>query len=61
MTEHEEQEPKDLAYRVRRHVVGMAKDGGCFIGASLSCVDLLANPFLDERWFKPSLPKGYPE
>jgi transketolase len=30
-----------LALRVRRHVVRMATGGGCFIGASLSCVDLL--------------------
>lgn len=31
-----------LALRVREHVVRMATDGGCFIGASLSCADLLA-------------------
>lgn len=32
-----------LARRVREHVVRMATDGGCFIGASLSCVDLLVH------------------
>lgn len=32
-----------LALRVREHVVRMATDGGCFIGASLSCVDLLVH------------------
>jgi transketolase len=48
MTEHQAQELKDLAHRVRRHVVGMATDGGCFIGASLSCVDLLA--YLYSHW-----------
>jgi transketolase len=53
MTEHEERELKDLAHRVRRHVVGMATDGGCFIGASLSCVDLLA--FLYTRWLNLSV------
>lgn len=31
-----------LALRVREHVVRMATDGGCFLGASLSCADLLA-------------------
>ncbi len=32
-----------LALRVREHVVRMATDGGCFIGASLSCADLLVH------------------
>lgn len=35
------------ALRVREHVIRMATDGGCFIGASLSCVDLLL--YLYER------------
>jgi len=30
-----------LALRVREHVVRMATNGGCFVGASLSCADLL--------------------
>src|SRR5262249_44082667 len=30
-----------LALRVREHIVGMATCGGCFIGASLSCADML--------------------
>jgi transketolase len=30
-----------MALRVREHVIRLATDGGCFIGASLSCVDLL--------------------
>ena len=30
-----------LALRVREHIVRMAAGGGCFIGASLSCADLL--------------------
>lgn len=29
------------ALRVREHIIRMATDGGCFIGASLSCADLL--------------------
>ncbi len=30
-----------LALRVREHIIRMATDGGCVIGASLSCADLL--------------------
>jgi transketolase len=32
-----------LALRVREHVVRMAEGGGCFLGASLSCTDLLVH------------------
>jgi len=32
---------KSLALRVREHIIRMSTDGGCFIGASLSCADLL--------------------
>lgn len=32
-----------VALRVREHVVRMATRGGCFIGASLSCTDLLVH------------------
>jgi transketolase len=32
-----------MALRVREHIVRMATDGGCFIGASLSCADLLVH------------------
>ena len=32
-----------LALRVREHILNMATDGGCFIGASLSCADLLVH------------------
>lgn len=48
MTESEAQQLRELAHRVRQHVVRMATDGGCFIGASLSCVDILA--FLYADW-----------
>jgi transketolase len=34
---------KAMALRVRRHVIGMATNGGCFLGASLSCADLLVH------------------
>jgi len=33
----------ERAMRVREHIVRMATDGGCFIGASLSCADLLVH------------------
>jgi transketolase len=36
------QDLEALALRVREHIVKMATDGGCFIGASLSCADLIA-------------------
>jgi transketolase len=32
-----------LALRVREHILRMATGGGCFIGASLSCADLLVH------------------
>jgi transketolase len=41
MTPHTLQELRDMALRVREHIVRMSTDGGCFIGASLSCADLI--------------------
>lgn len=41
---------KNQALKVREHIVRMSTDGGCFIGASLSCADLfvyLYNEFLN--------------
>ena len=35
------QELETLALKVREHIVRMSTDGGCFIGASLSCTDLI--------------------
>lgn len=40
---------KSQAIKVREHIIRMSTDGGCFIGASLSCADLfvyLYNEFL---------------
>jgi transketolase len=34
-------ELESLAFKVREHSIRMATDGGCFLGASLSCADLL--------------------
>lgn len=32
-----------LALTVREHIIRMATDGGCFLGASLSCTDLIVH------------------
>ena len=34
-------ELKQRAFNVREHIIRMSTDGGCFIGASLSCADLI--------------------
>ena len=34
---------RELALRVREHVIRMTRGGGCFLGASLSCTDLLVH------------------
>lgn len=34
-------ELKQRAFKVREHIIRMSTDGGCFIGASLSCADLI--------------------
>ena len=39
----EHDELSALALRVREHVVRMATRGGCFVGASLSCADILVH------------------
>lgn len=41
MTGEELEELHSAALRVREHIVRMSTNGGCFIGASLSCADLL--------------------
>ncbi|MDZ4710856.1 MAG: transketolase [bacterium] len=35
------QELKEISFKVREHIIRMSTDGGCFIGASLSCTDLI--------------------
>ncbi|MDR3668377.1 MAG: hypothetical protein P4L35_16155, partial [Ignavibacteriaceae bacterium] len=34
-------ELEQISYKVREHIIRMATDGGCFLGASLSCADLI--------------------
>ena len=47
MTSEQEQQLIARAQRVRAHIIRMATDGGCFIGASLSCTDLLVYLYSD--------------
>lgn len=41
MTDMEHLALHERALRVREHIIRMSTDGGCFIGASLSCTDLI--------------------
>ena len=34
-------ELEQISFKVREHIIRMATDGGCFLGASLSCADLI--------------------
>ena len=41
MTKKEINELKETAFKVRQHIIRLSGNGGCFIGASLSCADLI--------------------
>ena len=41
MTKIELENLQATAVRVREHIIRLSQDGGCFIGASLSCVELM--------------------
>lgn len=41
MLEWDYNELEEMSFRVRESIIKMSGNGGCFIGASLSCVDLL--------------------
>jgi len=43
-----QQELEAIALKVREHIIRMSTDGGCFIGASLSCADLFV--YLYSEW-----------
>jgi len=50
MTKEKLNELKEKVLKVREHIINMSGNGGCFIGASLSCADLtvyLYNEFLN--------------
>jgi transketolase len=53
MTSEQEQQLTARAQRVREHIIRMAADGGCFIGASLSCADLLVYLYSDVLHVEP--------
>lgn len=59
MTEKKNKLLQSIALNVRQHVIRLSAGGGCFIGASLSCVDLLVflyTEFLDADPAKTSSP-----
>ena len=41
MNKTELRDLKEIAFRVRQHIIRMSGNGGCFIGASLSCADII--------------------
>ncbi len=41
LSQEQTRELEAIALRVREHIIRMSTDGGCFIGASLSCADLI--------------------
>jgi len=41
LTEAKIADLKEMAMRVREHIINLSQNGGCFIGASLSCADLI--------------------
>jgi len=48
MTKQTHQQLTERALKVREHIIGMSAKGGCFIGASLSCVELIV--YLYSEW-----------
>jgi len=51
-------EQAQLATRVREHVIRMSGGGGCFLGASLSCTDLLVHLYTNFLRIDPSNPRA---
>lgn len=50
MNDYKTKKLKAVAFAVRQHIIRMSAGGGCFIGASLSCVELMVylyNEFLN--------------
>ncbi|WP_118976209.1 transketolase [Taibaiella koreensis] len=45
--ESQYQHLKDIAFKVREHIIRMSANGGCFIGASLSATDLIVFLYAD--------------
>jgi len=49
--------PAELSLKVREHVIRMAGGGGCFLGASLSCTDLLVHLYTSVLHISPATVK----
>ena len=47
MTAEKRQFLEETAQKVRHHIINMSTDGGCFIGASLSCTDIMVYLYFD--------------
>ncbi len=56
MTPSRQHELDQTALRVREHIIRMATNGGCFIGASLSCTDILVYLYEELLRVSPSQP-----
>jgi transketolase len=56
MRDTRRRELQEMAHRVRQHVVALAGGGGCFLGASLSCADLLVYLYEEFLQFDPRNP-----
>lgn len=57
MNDHRRRELEAVALRVREHIIRMATNGGCFIGASLSCADLLVYLYAELLHISPLNPR----
>ena len=50
LTKEKQKQMESLALKVREHIIQMSTGGGCFIGASLSCVELIV--YLYSEWLR---------
>lgn len=57
MNDAERTELESFARRVRRHVIGLSAGGGCFLGASLSCADVVTYLYRRVLRFDPGNPR----
>jgi len=57
MTHQHEQDLVTRSQKVREHIIRMSTDGGCFVGASLSCADLLVYLYSDVLHITPDTVK----
>jgi len=57
MTPERQRSLESLALNVREHCVKMSTDGGCFLGASLSCADLIVYLYSEVLRIRPETTK----